>query len=102
MGKVKYNRNKNRFDSKVKSYINREINRFILNDNPSELIMEDLSFVSWKDKLPAHIKRKLSRWIKGYIRKRLNYKSKLNNIDQVIWLNLDFSRRANYGKIYRF
>jgi len=102
MGKVKYNRNKNRFDSQVKSYINREINRFITNDNPSELIMEDLSFVSWEDKFPAHIKRKLSRWIKGYIRERLNYKSNLNNIDQVIWLNLDFSRRANYRKIYRF
>lgn len=84
MGKVKYNKNKNRFDSQVKSYINREINRFIANDNPSELITEDLSFVSWKDKFPAHIKRKLSRWIKGYIRERLNYKSKLNNIDQVI------------------
>jgi len=84
MGKVKYNRNKNRFDSQVKSYINREINRFITNDNPSELIMEDLSFVSWEDKFPAHIKRKLSRWIKGYIRERLNYKSNLNNIDQVI------------------
>lgn len=84
MGKVKYNKKKNRFDSQVKSYINREINRFIANDNPSELITEDLSFVSWKDKFPAHIKRKLSRWIKGYIRERLNYKSKLNNIDQVI------------------
>lgn len=84
MGKVKYNKKKNRFDSQVKSYINREINRFIANDNPSELITEDLSFVSWKNKFPAHIKRKPSRWIKGYIRERLNYKSKLNNIDQVI------------------
>lgn len=84
LGKVKYNKSKNKFDAEVKSYINREINRFLAEDNPSELVMEDLSFVSWVKKFPAHIKRKLSRWIKGYIKERLTYKCKLNSIAQFI------------------
>ncbi len=42
--------------------------------------MENLDFVSWNDKYPKDINRKLSRWIKGYIRSRLEYKCELNNI----------------------
>ena len=84
LGRVKYNRNRNKFDAQVKSYINRELNRFLTEDKPSEVIMEDLSFVSWNNKFPAHIKRKLSRWIKGYIKERLTYKCNLSNIGQCI------------------
>jgi IS605 OrfB family transposase len=84
LGKVKYNNKKNRFDAQVKSYINAEINRFIEEDSPTELVLEDLSFVSWTKKFPAHIKRKLSRWIKGYIKERLAYKCKLSGIGQHI------------------
>ena len=42
--------------------------------------MEQLDFVSWDDRFPKSVKRKLSRWIKGYIRKRLEYKCSLNNM----------------------
>ena len=79
-GKKKYNDKKQRFDSKVKSYINKELNRYIYIDNPSEIIYEDLSFVSWTDRYPKHVKRKLSRWIKGYIQQRINYKASLKDI----------------------
>lgn len=80
LGKKKYNKHKNRHDSTVKSYINHEISKFIDNDKPSEIVIEDLTFVSWKNRFPRHIKRKLSRWIKGYINERINYKAGLNNI----------------------
>ncbi len=79
-GRKKYNRNKYRFDCLVKGYINKELNRFIDTDKPSEIVFEDLSFVSWKDRYPKHVKRKLSRWIKGYIQERINYKAALKNI----------------------
>ena len=79
-GKKKYNDKKQLFDFKVKSYINKELNRFIHIDNPSEIIFEDLSFVNWTDRYPRHVKRKLSRWIKGYIQERINYKASLKNI----------------------
>ncbi|MCB2291064.1 transposase, partial [Clostridium sp. CS001] len=45
------------------------------------IVMEQLDFVNWNDKYPKSIKRKLSRWIKGYIRKRLEYKCDLNSIE---------------------
>lgn len=43
--------------------------------------MENLDFVSWDDRYPKSVKRKLSRWIKGYIRDRLEYKFKLSSIE---------------------
>lgn len=43
--------------------------------------MENLDFVSWDDRYPKNVKRKLSRWIKGYyIRKRIEYKCDINTI----------------------
>lgn len=80
LGRVKYNRNKLKFDSRVKSYINKELDRFIREDKPSEIIVEDLTFASNYKNYPANIKRKLSRWIKGYIEKRIEYKCELNSI----------------------
>jgi IS605 OrfB family transposase len=77
LGKQKYIRNKTRYDTQVKSYINQELNRFFREAKPSEVITEDLTFVSWKDRYPKHVKRKLSRWLKGYLRERLEYKALL-------------------------
>ncbi|MDF2672307.1 MAG: transposase [Clostridiales bacterium] len=93
LGRIKYNRNKSKFDTQVKSYINREINRFITEDKPTEVVLEDLGFVSWNNKFPSNIKRKLSRWIKGYIKERLSYKCNLNNIEQCI-VNAAYTSRV--------
>jgi transposase len=73
-GKKKNEKQKNKYDEQVKSLINYEINNLIKIEKPSELVSEDLSFVSWTDKYPKHVKRILSRWIKGYIRERLEFK----------------------------
>ncbi|MBY6838858.1 RNA-guided endonuclease TnpB family protein [Clostridium botulinum] len=74
LGKVKYNYNKLKHDQTVKSYINYSLNQLIKEEKPKEIVMEQLDFVNWNDKYPKNIKRKLSRWIKGYIRERLEYK----------------------------
>jgi transposase len=37
------------------------------------LVVEELTFQYWKDKIPKPIKAKLSRWIKGYIQQRLEF-----------------------------
>jgi IS605 OrfB family transposase len=79
-GKKKYNKHKNQHSATVKSYINYSLNQFFYLDKPSEVVQEDLSFVSWKNAFPKHIKRKLSRWIKGYIKQRINYKCDLWNV----------------------
>ncbi|MBU5225175.1 transposase [Clostridium senegalense] len=74
LGKVKYNHNKLKHDQTVKSYVNYSLNQLIKEEKPKEIVMENLDFVNWNDKYPKSVKRKLSRWIKGYIRERLEYK----------------------------
>ena len=81
LGKKKYRNNKNKHNETVKSYINKNINEFIKSEKPKEVVMENLDFVSWDDRYPKSVKRKLSRWIKGYIRDRLEYKFKLSSIE---------------------
>lgn len=80
LGKVKYNHNKTKNDQTVKSYINYSLNQLIHKEKPTEIVMEQLDFVSWKDRYPKAVKRKCSRWIKGYIRERLEYKCDFYNI----------------------
>jgi len=74
LGKVKYNHNKQKHDQTVKCYINYSLNQLIKEEKPKEIVIEQLDFVNWNDKYPKSVKRKLSRWIKGYIRERLEYK----------------------------
>ncbi|MGL4912358.1 MAG: RNA-guided endonuclease TnpB family protein, partial [Romboutsia sp.] len=80
LGKVKYIKNKQRHDQTVKSYINYSLNQLIKEEKPKEIVMENLDFVNWNSTYPKNIKRKLSRWIKGYIRERIEYKCDYNNI----------------------
>ena len=76
-GKKKYNRNKAKHDATAKSLINFALNQFYFSERPSTIVSEDLSFVSWNDKFPKNVKRKLSRWIKGYVRERIEFKCKI-------------------------
>lgn len=79
-GRVKYNKQKHKFDCIVKGYINYEIKNMLDIEKPTEIIAENLNFQSWSKKLPKGIKRKLSRWIKGYIQERLDYITSLRQI----------------------
>ncbi|MGL4910840.1 MAG: zinc ribbon domain-containing protein, partial [Romboutsia sp.] len=72
--------NKLKNDQRVKSYINQSLNMLIETEKPKEIVMENLDFVSWNQTYPKSVKRKLSRWIKGYIKDRLEYKCDYNNI----------------------
>nr|WP_276575968.1 transposase [Oceanirhabdus seepicola] len=80
LGRVKYDHNKLKHNETVKSYINHSLNKLIDKEKPKEIVMEHLDFVNWSGKYPESVKRKLSRWIKGYIRERLEYKCNYNNI----------------------
>ena len=81
LGKLKYNHNRKKHDQNVKSYINHSLNSLIQNERPKEIVMEKLDFARWDDRYPKSVKRKLSRWIKGYIKERLEYKCDLNRIE---------------------
>ncbi|MGL5315821.1 MAG: RNA-guided endonuclease TnpB family protein, partial [Peptostreptococcaceae bacterium] len=81
LGKIKYIKNKIKHDQTVKSYINYSLNQLIKQEKPKEIVMENLDFVNWNNTYPKSVKRKLSRWIKGYIRERIEYKCDYNNIN---------------------
>ncbi|MEQ8169104.1 MAG: transposase [Candidatus Eremiobacterota bacterium] len=84
LGNRKYVRKKEKVRYRLESYINREIGRFITEEKPSEVVMENLNFTNWREKLPKKIKRRLSRWVKGYIRERLEYKFSLKDIRSAV------------------
>lgn len=84
LGKKKYNSLKQKTTAGIESYINYSLNQFISEQKPSEIVLEDLSFVSWKKKLPKHTNRLLSSWIKGYVQERLNYKTEIFNIRKAV------------------
>ncbi len=84
LGRIKYNKLKSKSTAHIESYINASLNEFIQEQKPSEIVLEDLSFVSWKKKLPKRTNRLLSSWIKGYLQERLEYKSKLFNIKKAV------------------
>lgn len=79
-GKIKYNRQKRRFDEFTKSYINHSIYKMLDVEKPTIIICEELNFTSWYKKISKTQKRKLSRWVKGYIQERLEYIASLRQI----------------------
>ena len=79
-GKIKYNKNKSKYDSLVKSYVNHGIYNMLDTEKPTIVVCENLDFVSWYKKMAKTQKRKLARWIKGYIQERLEYICSLRQI----------------------
>ena len=83
-GVIKKNRQNHRFEEKTKSYINQTIYELIQNERPDVLITEELTFTYWQKKLPKKVKRKLTRWMKGYIQERLEFISGCQGIHVIL------------------
>ena len=79
LGYKKYNRLKNKFDSKIKSTVNYSLNQFIETEFPTEIINERLDFYG-KKKYGKRNNRLMSSWMKGYTQERIEYKSKEKQI----------------------
>lgn len=84
LGKKKYNKLKSKSTAHIESYINASLNEFIQEQKPSEIVLEDLSFSSWKKNLPKRTNRLLSSWIKGFVQDRLEYKTELFGIKRAV------------------
>jgi len=84
LGNRKYWRKKETSRARLESYINNEVEKFIKKEKPSDVVLENLNFINWREKLPKKIKRQLSRWVKGYINERLEYKFSLNDIKTAV------------------
>lgn len=83
-GTIKKDRQKHRFEEKTKSYINHTIHDLLKNERPDVIITEKLTFTYWQKKLPKQVKRKLTRWMKGYIQERLEFISGSQGIHVVL------------------
>ncbi|MDD3305806.1 MAG: transposase [Acetobacterium sp.] len=79
-GAIKKNRQNNRFREQAKSCINHGIRQMIKIERPDVVVAEELTFQSWQKKLSKQVKRKLTRWMKGYIQERLNFICELSGI----------------------
>jgi IS605 OrfB family transposase len=80
LGRIKANRQKSKDHATIESYVNHSLNNFFENDKPSEIVDENLNFNSWNKKLPKKVKRYFSSWLKGLLRKRIEYKAMVNGV----------------------
>lgn len=80
LGTVKYSNQYRRSKERIKSYINHEINQFLQEEKPKEIVLEDLTWVGKNTKYKG-VNRKLSSWCKGYIDERIVYKAEYNSVE---------------------
>lgn len=93
-GRRKYYAEKNRYEERLHSYINQELNRFFRMEKPKVVYIVKLP------KPQAQIGNKrgnhyLSMWQRGYIRKRLLQKCVENSVDIIEVLGKDISRECS-------
>ena len=84
LGKKKYFHQKEINLNKIKQIINLSLNQFITGERPAVMVTEDITFTNWNKKLPKKVKRYFSSWLKGYLQGRIDYKTMLNGVQQVV------------------
>lgn len=85
LGIKKYNHFKEKGRNNLKDFINHTLNQFFISENPATLVVEDLTYNRvWNKKLSRIVRRYLSSWLKGYLQERLDYKTMLNGVQQVV------------------
>ena len=84
LGKRKYFYQKEINLNEIKQFINLSLNRFITEERPAVMVTEDLRFTNWNKKLSKNVKRYFSSWLKGYLQERIDYKTMLNGVQQVV------------------
>ena len=83
LGKLKYDRQKEKEKTRTTTFINAEINRMIKNEKPARIV---ITKQVTKNKTKIYSKsanRKLARNFNSYIRERLAYKCKIHSIELV-------------------
>lgn len=75
LGYIKRNNFMYKFKEYKKSLINNAINVMLKKEKPGTIVVEDLSWVSKSNKyINKKLKNELSKWDKGYIKERLEFK----------------------------
>ena len=93
-GRKKYQAKKRRLEEQLHSYINHELNRFLLEEKPESVYIVKLP----KPRAGGAIKKinhSLAQWQRGYIRKRLTQKCAEQSVEIVEVLGKDISNECS-------
>lgn len=83
LGKKKYNKKQNSLKEEVRKITNSAINKFIVEEKPTLVFIEDLTFQSkGNKKYNKKVKLLLTTWTKGLVRERMDYKFNANSIEK--------------------
>ena len=80
LGKIKQNIFIKKIRKRSENYINKEVNDFFDKEKPTEIIKEDLTWESYKDKKKKGFKNQIKRWEKGILDKSIEWKALQKNI----------------------
>lgn len=80
LGKIKQNRFTKKTRKRSENYINKEVNNFFEKEKPTEIIKEDLTWESYKNKKKKGFKNQIKRWEKGILDKSIKWKALQKNV----------------------
>lgn len=83
LGKLKYDRQKEKERLRTTTFINAEINRMIRTEKPRQIVITRPVTKNRTKIYSKSVNRKLARSFRGYIRERLTYKCRLNVIELI-------------------
>ncbi len=83
LGKLKYDRQKEKERLRTTAYINSEINKMLRTEKPREIVVTKPVTKNKAEYRSKSVNRKLSRSFYSYIRERLLYKCRLNGVQLV-------------------
>jgi len=80
LGKIKQNKFTKKIRKRSENYINKEVNNFFEKEKPTEIIKEDLTWESYKNKKKKGFKNQINHWEKGILDKAIEWKTLQKNI----------------------
>lgn len=100
-GRKKYEAKKRRYEERLHSYINHELNRFFQAEKPRTVYMVRLPY-GQKGGINRKINHHISLWKRGYIRERIAIKCREQSVEFIEVFGQDISREcSNCGAIGR-
>ena len=80
LGRIKQNRFTIKIRKRSENYINKEVNNFFEKEKPTEIIKEDLTWETYKNKKKKGFKNQIEHWEKGILDKSIEWKALQKNI----------------------
>lgn len=93
-GRKKYNARKNRYEERLHSYINHELNSFLKTEKPCIVYTIRMPKAKSAGKSPRW-NHAVAMWQRGYIRKRLTQKCRENSVELIEVLGKDVSKECS-------